>query len=101
MLKDVEGGKMDVNGGKKNIKSRDMLLVDLSVSVILDDVMSILTFPKCPTVFPGTELRQRIKSHCFAVTDVQQQLQNFCMRKQAFTDLCDKPAQSLGTTYHE
>lgn len=95
-LKDMEGGKMDVDGGKK----RQNLWTYQCPPCWMTWQM-ILTFPICPTVFSGTELTQRIKSHHFAVTDVQQQLQNFCMRKQAFTDLCDKPAQSFGTTYHE
>lgn len=76
-----------------------MSSVDLSTSIILDDTMrATLTFQKCPTQFLGTALTQRFKSHHFAITDVLQYLQNLCMRKQTFTDLCAKPAQPFEST---
>lgn len=46
MLKDVEGGKMDMDGGKKKTKSRDMSSMDLSASIILYDMMNDTNFPK-------------------------------------------------------
>lgn len=46
MLKDMEDGKMDVHGGKKKPESRDMSSMDLSVSIILHDMMNDINFPK-------------------------------------------------------
>lgn len=87
------GKKTNVDGGKKR---ETLELCNLWIYQCPSVCMTwwvILTLQKCPSLFSGTALAQRIKSHHFAITDVLQQLQNLCVRKQTFTDLCAPPAQ--------
>lgn len=74
---------------------------NLSVSIILDDVMNYTNFPKMfSSVFWNwTNTEDQITSllSYWCTTAAP----NFCMRKQTFADLCDQPAQSFGIIDHE